>query len=145
MQRIVYAIFLFLAVYNAGNMLTLQIQHYGIYRYIGKDSFKKYMKANNISAVIPSIIPAMILLMINVVLLFYRPLFMSFMMSVICLCLNVVALISTFKWQRKLQGDMVIAGYDENKIRLLCSTNWIRTVVFMLQAVIAVTIIINTV
>ena len=40
---------------------------------------------------------------------------------------------------------MAITGYDESKINLLISTNWIRTIAFLIQAIIAVSIIINAV
>jgi hypothetical protein len=137
---ITFGIFLFLAVFNAGNMTTLQIQHYGIYPFVGRETFKDYMQANNKSARIPSILPAMLLLLVNIVLLFARPKFVSEREVILFLTLNVTALISTFTWQRKLQGQMAITGYDEGKIVLLLSTNWIRTIVFLLQAIIAVSI-----
>ena len=143
MQLTLYGIYLFLAVFNAGNMTTLQIQHYGIYRFVGKENFKNYMQANNKSAVVPSILPAMILLIINIVLLFTRPVFMSATITILSLALNVIALVSTFVWQRKLQGVMAISGYDESKINLLISTNRIRTIAFLAQAIIAVSITIN--
>ena len=137
-ELILFGIFLFLAVFNAGNMTTLQIQHYGIYPLIGKETFKEYMQSNNKSALIPSILPAMLLLVVNIVLLFIRPQFISKIEVLLFLVLNIVALISTFTWQRKLQGQMAITGYDETKINQLISTNWIRTIVFLLQAIIAV-------
>ena len=58
MQLTFYGIYLFLAVFIAGNMTTLQIQHYGIYKLVGKENFKNYMQANNKSALVPSILPA---------------------------------------------------------------------------------------
>jgi hypothetical protein len=145
MQLVLYGIYLFLAVFNAGNMITLQIQHYGIYKFVGKENFKNYMQANNKSAVVPSILPAMLLLIVNIVLLFTRPVFMSKAVTFLCLSLNIIALVSTFVWQRKLQGEMAVTGYDESKIHLLISTNQIRTIAFLIQAIIAVSIIINAV
>jgi hypothetical protein len=142
---ILYGIYLFLAVFNAGNMTTLQIQHYAIYPFVGKENFKIYMQANNKSAVIPSILPAMLLLIVNLILLFTRPAFMPLNLAIFSEALNVIALISTFAWQRKLQGEMAIDGYDESKIKLLVSTNRIRTVAYILQAILAVSIIINSV
>lgn len=140
MELILFGIYLFLALFNAGNMTTLQIQHYGIYSFVGRDNFKDYMNANNKSATLPSILPAMLLLFVNVVLLFIRPIFMSETEVILSLSLNVVALVSTLKWQRKIQGEMAITGYDENKINLLLSTNWIRVIAFLTQAVLAVSI-----
>jgi hypothetical protein len=140
MDLILFGIYLFLALFNAGNMTTLQIQHYGIYSFVGKDNFKDYMNANNNSAVLPSILPAMLLLFVNIILLFIRPVFMSETEVILSLSLNIIALISTMKWQRKIQGEMAITGYDENKINLLLSTNWIRVIAFLTQAILAVSI-----
>ena len=139
-QLFLFGLFLFLAVFNAGNMTTLQIQHYGIYPFIGKEGFKEYMQANNKSARIPSVLPAILLLLVNILLLFTRPQFISETEVILFLTLNIAALISTFTWQRKIQGQMAVTGYDENKINLLLLTNWIRTIVFLLQAIIAVVI-----
>jgi hypothetical protein len=140
MSFFVYGIFLFLSVFAAGNMLTLQIQHYGIYPFVGKENFRNYIQANNNAAKGPSIIPAMLLLLMNLVLIFVRPDFIPLITVIIFLVLNLIALVSTFKFQRKLQGEMAESGYDEEKIRMLVTTNWIRTVVFMIQAVLAVVI-----
>src|SRR6185436_9841715 len=104
MELIIYGAYLFLAVFNAGNMTTLQIQHYGIYPFVGKENFRNYMRANNKAAAVPSILPALLLLVINLILLFYRPVFLSTTATLFSLSFNAIALVSTFVWQRKLQG-----------------------------------------
>jgi hypothetical protein len=140
MDLILFGIYLFFALFNAGNMTTLQIQHYGIYSFVGKDNFKDYMNANNKSATLPSILPAMLLLFVNFVLLFIRPIFMSETEVILSLSLNIIAFVSTVIWQRKIQGEMAITGYDENKINLLLSTNRIRVIAFLTQSILAVSI-----
>ena len=140
MDLILFGIYLFFALFNAGNMTTLQIQHYGIYSFVGKDNFKDYMNANNKSATLPSILPAMLLLFVNFVLLFIRPIFMSETEVILSFSLNIIAFVSTVIWQRKIQGEMAITGYDENKINLLLSTNWIRVIAFLTQSILAVSI-----
>ena len=145
MGLIVYGIFLFLAVFAAGNMVTLQIQHYGIYPFVGKENFRNYMQANNDAAKFPSIIPVMLLLLMNIFLIFIKPDFLPLFTVMFFLLLNIIALISTFKWQRKLQGEMAITGYDAEKIARLISTNWIRTIVFLLQAFMVVVITIRAI
>lgn len=145
MLIILYGVYLFLAVYNAGNMLTLQIQHYGIYSSVGEENFKNYMRANNKSALVPSIVPAMLLMLVNIILIFSRPAFLPKSIAILTFVLNVIAFISTITWQRKLQGDMAETGYDEIKILLLISTNWIRTLAFLIQSFIAVAIIMQAV
>src|SRR6185436_6970969 len=116
MELIIYGAYLFLAVFNAGNMTTLQIQHYAIYPFVGKENFRNYMLANNQAARVPSILPALLLLVINVILLFYRPGFLSTTAALLSFAFNAIALVSTFVWQRRLQGQMAVEGYDENKI-----------------------------
>jgi hypothetical protein len=140
MELILYGAFLFLAVFNAGNMTTLQIQHYGIYPFVGRANFKEFMHANNKSALVPSILPALLLLIVNIFLFFTRPAFISETEVVLFFSLNIVALVSTITWQRRLQGQMAITGYDEGKISLLLFTNWIRTMVFLFQAIAVVSI-----
>jgi hypothetical protein len=140
MDLILFGTYLFLALFSAGNMTTLQIQHYGIYSFVGKDNFKDYMHANNKSATLPSILPALLLLIVNFVLIFVRPIFVSEIEVILSLSLNIIAFVSTFIWQRKIQGEMAITGYDENKINLLLSTNWIRVTAFLIQAILAVSI-----
>jgi hypothetical protein len=142
---ILYGIYLFLAVYNAGNMMTLQIQHFGIYPNVGKENFKAYMQANNKSALIPSILPAILLILVNIILVFIRPDFMPKSIALLSLALNTIAMLSTATWQRKLHEDLALEGYDEIKILLLISTNWIRTLAFFIQAIMAVAIIMNAV
>ncbi len=70
MVLIIYGVYTFLAAYNAGNMLTLQIQYYGIYHFVGRDNFKTYMSANNKTALIPSVFPGLLMLILSIVLLF---------------------------------------------------------------------------
>jgi hypothetical protein len=130
--------FVFLAIYNAGCMTTLQLQHYAIYPSVGRESFADYVRANNAAAAIPTIIPAMLLLVASIVLMFYHPPFVRPAVAAAMLILNVIALVSTFTWQRPLQAEMAAGGYDEAKVRRLIATNWIRTVAHLSIAVISV-------
>ncbi|MEO6940920.1 MAG: hypothetical protein ABI444_12410 [Candidatus Kapaibacterium sp.] len=142
---ILYTVFLFLAIFVAGGMVTLQLQHYNLYYLVGRDNFKAYIAGNNKSAAIPSIIPAMLLLIVSIVLVFERPTFMPMIWAMFALALNLVALASSFIWQRKLQDEMTRVGYNEDKALLLLRTNWIRTVAFLLQAAMAAGIVMGAV
>ena len=126
-------------------MISLQMQHYGIYYYVGKDNFKEYIKANNKSAKLPAVLPGISLMIVSIVLLFVRPDFMALTEATVILLLNLLSLFSTFKWQRKLQSEMAETGYDKNKINLLVSTNWIRVFAFLIQGILAVVIIMSAV
>jgi hypothetical protein len=138
-----FIVFLFLAIYNAGCMTALQLQHYGIYPAVGREGFAEYMKANNRAALVPTIVPAILLLLASVGLVFFRPPFVGNLEGGAAFLLNFFAFMSTILWQRRLQGEMAVTGYDEGKVRLLIRTNWIRTVCYWLQAVLAISILLH--
>ena len=140
-----YVVFLFLAIYNAGCMTTLQLQHYGIYPSVGKENFAVYMRANNRAAAVPTILPALSLLIVSALLLIYRPAFIRHYEAAVALGLNLIALGSTMVWQRRIQGELAISGYDEAKIHTLITTNWIRTAAHLLLAVLATVILVRLV
>jgi hypothetical protein len=87
----------------------------------------------------------MLLLIVSIVLVFERPTFMPMIWAMFALALNLVALASSFIWQRKLQDEMTRVGYNEDKALLLLRTNWIRTVAFLLQAAMAAGIVMGAV
>jgi hypothetical protein len=136
-----FVLFLFLAIYNAGCMTTLQLQHYGIYPSVGKENFAAYMRANNRAAALPTILPAVSLLIVSLALLPYRPGFIRSYEAGIGLGLNLVALGSTLIWQRRIQGEMAASGYDDMKVQTLITTNWIRTAAHLLLALLAIMIL----
>jgi hypothetical protein len=138
-----FIVFLFLAIYNAGCMTTLQLQHYGIYPAVGREGFAEYMKANNRAALVPTIVPAILLLLTSVWLAMLRPSFITPFEGYSAFWLNFFAFMSTILWQRRLQGEMAVSGYDEAKVRLLIRTNWIRVICYWLQAALAISIVIR--
>jgi hypothetical protein len=138
-----FVAFLLLAIYNAGCMTTLQLQHYGIYPAVGPEHFAGYVRANNRAATWPTIVPAMLLLLSSLVLVIERPGFVRPSEAAAGLGLNLVALLSTFAWQRPLHSRLAETGYDEATVRRLIATNWIRTIDHWLIAALAVTLLLR--
>ena len=136
-----FVVFLILAIYNAGCMTALQLQHYGIYPAVGKDGFAEYMRANNRAAVLPTILPGILLQLTSIALVIFRPWFVGRDEAWFALVLNLVTVFSTIRWQRRLQGQMAATGYDETKVHLLIRTNWIRTISYLMLAVLCVAIL----
>ena len=58
MEIIIYAIYTFLSAYTAGNMLTLQLQHYNLYPLVGKENFKEYIGPTTVQPSSPPYCPA---------------------------------------------------------------------------------------
>jgi hypothetical protein len=139
----VFVAFLLLAIYNMGCMTTLQLQHYGIYPAVGQEHFAAYVRANNRAATWPTIVPALLLLLSSVVLVVQRPGFVWPSEAIAGLGLNLVALLSTFVWQRPLHSRLAESGYDDAAVRRLIATNWIRTIGHWLIALLATTILLR--
>jgi hypothetical protein len=140
---ILFVVFLFLAIYNAGCMMALQLQHYGIYPAVGREGFAEYMRANNRAAALPTILPGMLLLILSIALVIFRPSFVRPYEAWAALAFNLITLFSTFRWQRPLQGEMATAGYDDAKVRLLIRTNWIRTISYLLLVLLCASILLR--
>jgi hypothetical protein len=138
-----FVVFLLLALYNAGCMTTLQLQHYAIYPAVGPEHFAAYVRANNRAATVPTIVPAMLLLLSSLMLVVLRPSFIRPSEAAAGLGLNLVALLSTFVWQRPLHSRLAESGYDEASVRRLITTNWIRTVDHWLIALLATAILVR--
>jgi hypothetical protein len=101
------------------------------------------MRANNRAAAVPTIVPAILLLLTSVALVFFRPAFVTTLEGVAAFWLNFFAFMSTALWQRRLQGDMALTGYNEEKIGLLIRTNWIRTISYWLLSALAISILVR--
>jgi hypothetical protein len=138
-----FLVFLFLSIYNAGCMTALQLQHYGIYPAVGREGFAEYMRANNRAAALPTILPAIILLLASVGLAMFRPAFVTLFEANAAFYLNFIIFMSTALWQRRLHGEMAMTGYSEAKVRLLIRTNWIRTICYWLLAALAISILVR--
>jgi hypothetical protein len=140
---LLFGTFVLLAAFNAGTMTTLQLQHYSLYPQVGRDAFVGYIRANNKAAFVPAILPAMLLLATSIGLMIRRPSFMTSGAAVLVLGLNVAQLVSSIGWQRRLQAEMAETGFDAGKTQLLVATNWVRTTAFLIQAALAVQILLS--
>jgi len=134
---IIFLTYTFLAVFSAGAMLTLQVQHFALYPLVGREGFARYIQANNRAAVFPAILAAVLVFLLSVILLFDRPGFVPAWAALVGVACNAVNIVSTMIWQGRLHGTLAATGYDEQGVRLLIRTNWIRTAALLAQAVIA--------
>ena len=85
----------------------------------------------------------MLLLLLSIALVIFRPSFVRPYEASAALALNLITLFSTFRWQRRLQAEMATTGYDETKVPLLIRTNWIRTISYLLLAFLCLSILLR--
>lgn len=135
------AVFIGLCLYNMGNMMALQMQHFSLYPLIEPANFLKYIQGNNKAAVLPAIVPAMICLLLSAYLVFAKNDVIPNWFFITGLITNIIVLVSTIVWQGKLQGQMAVTGFDIQKINVLIVTNWIRTMAYALQGILSIIII----
>ena len=128
-----FAGYLFLSIYCAGSMTVLQLQHFALYPKVGQDAFRAYINANNKAAVVPAILPAILLLVINVILLISRPDYLRLPFLITTLAMNLVNILSTAIWQGRIHSQLASVGYDAILVDKLVKTNWIRTFALLIQ------------
>jgi hypothetical protein len=80
-------------------------------------------------------------LMTTIILLFDRPGYMSFSFAIGSLSLNAINVISTAVWQGRIHGQLERVGFDERLLNQLIGTNWIRTATLIIQALVALYIV----
>jgi len=136
-DHVLLLMYVFMAPYAAGMMTTLQLQHFALYPRVGKEAFRDYITANNKAAIVPSNLPALLLLLVTAVLVFIPQHVISRPLVIGSLLCNLINLASTGVWQAKLHGQLARTGYREDLVRKLVATNWIRTSVLLVQAAFA--------
>ena len=100
----------------------------------GRESFAAYIARNNRAAVFPAILAALALTVLSIVLLFHRPPFFSLTEAATCVALNLTNLIATIVWQGRMHQTLARIGYDEDLVKRLIQTNWVRTFALLLQS-----------
>ena len=131
---IVFWAYAYLSIFSAGIILVLQIQHFALYPLVGKDGFAAYIAANNRAAVFPAILSGLALLVLSVVLLFQRPVFLPLAIPATGLVLNVVNVLSTILWQGRIHGKLARTGYNDDLVKRLVRTIWVRTAALLFQS-----------
>lgn len=134
-NTLVLILFIGLSLYNMGNMMSLQFQHFSLYPLLASSNFAKYISGNNKAAVLPAIIPGLISLLVSAVLLFIKPETAPSWFVYFNFALNIIVLASTIIWQGRIQGGFAQTGFDAAKIQKLMITNWIRTIAYSVQGI----------
>jgi hypothetical protein len=128
-------LFIGFSLYNMGNMMSLQMQHYSLYPLINPANFLNYIKGNNKAALFPAILPGLTNIVLSIILVIKKPETVSSMFVYIGLTMNLIAIASTVIWQARIQGQMAHTGFDATKIQTLISTNWIRTIAYSINGI----------
>ncbi len=137
-HSLILVLFIGLSLYNMGNMMSLQLQHYSLYPLIDPANFLNYIRGNNKAAILPAIIPGLTNMVLGILLVLKKPETVSLSFAYLGLAMNLIALTSTFIWQARIQGQMAHTGFDASKIQMLITTNWIRTIAYSVNGIMSI-------
>lgn len=118
---------LFFTLYNVGVIWVLQLNHYPLYKKVGRSEFKDYLTAHNQRITLPIVLPGIAAFIGSLLFLWQRPLEIPTWSVVLLVALNAAILISTIFIQGPAHNALARDGYSENLVRKIILTNWLRT------------------
>lgn len=134
MEKILLIVQIASTIMLTGVIWVVQLVQYPFFRYVEKAAFAKYHAAYTFW-ITPIVAPLMIAELLSAALiLLYTPAYLNYKLLVGGLLLCFAAWLSTFFLQVPLH-DRLSAGFSAETHALLVKTNWIRTAVWSLRAV----------
>lgn len=130
----------FASVFMAGLIWTIQIVHYPLFARVGPADFIAYERAH-IARITPVVGPAMFTELLTAIALLAQPAAaLPRWMAITGMLMLVVIWLSTALVQGPLHTRLA-RGYDARLIRLLVTTNWLRTILWTARSVLALLMI----
>lgn len=130
----------FASVFMAGLIWTIQIVHYPLFARVGPAEFIAYERAH-IARITPVVGPAMFTELAAAVLILLQPAAaLPRWMTITGVAMLALIWLSTALVQGPLHTRLT-CGYDARLIRLLVTTNWLRTILWTLRGVLALLMI----
>ena len=139
----IFLAYVCLSLYDLGMTWVLQLMHYPLYHNVGAAEFSDYIRTNNQRAVVPAILPAIATLGMSLLMLWQRPPAVTTTTAWFAVILNLVVMLSTAIWQGRLHALPAASGKSTVTIDLLLRTNWIRTLAFSVQGLLAIRLLVS--
>jgi len=130
-----FIICLALAWYNTSTTWLAQLVTYPLFEKVGADRFPKYHQSYNARIKVPVITPAISLMVLSPLIVWFRAEFVPVWVAWAGLSLECGNAISTATLQIPSHNQLSRAGFDVRVHHRLVATNWIRTVGFTAHAV----------
>ena len=111
----------------------VQLAYYPLLKFVGRKEFARY-ETEYVKRIMPFAILMLLLeLITGILLLWIRPVNVSFMQALVGLIFLAIIWTSTFYIQLPLHKKLK-RGFNKNTHNLLLKTNWIRTIAWTLRA-----------
>ncbi len=118
-----------------GLIWLIQIVHYPLFAFVGKDAFVSYA-SQHVRSITLIVAPIMLIeLVTSIALLLVRPHAVQMWIAVLGMFLVVAAWFST--WQLQIPAhEKLAAGFDSATCARLVGTNWIRTIAWTFHGIV---------
>ena len=117
-----------------GVIWFVQIVHYPLFRFVGRDSFEQFSITHSGYASYVVTVPMLVELVSSVILLKWYPENLSYNFFIFGFILVLLIWMSTFLMQVPAHRSLS-NGYDYKSINHLVKSNWIRTILWSIRSV----------
>ena len=130
----VFFVTLAFTLYMTGMIWSMQVFEYPLFALVGRNEFLSYHAAHNRSLPFFVILPSVLALGSAIVLFWIRPAGIPLWSVVVVVALDLAVIVSTVAWQAPLHGRLDREGFSAEIIGTLVRSNWIRTVLWTINA-----------
>lgn len=132
---IAFIITLALTLYMSGMIWSMQILEYPLFALVGQQEFPAYHRRHNRGLPFLVILPSLGAFISAVVLIFTRPAHHPLWASIVITVLDALIIIATVAREAPLHAQLDREGYSPVLIRQLVLGNWIRTLLWTINAI----------
>ena len=133
---IAFLLTLALTLYMTGMIWSMQILEYPLFALVGPQEFPAYHQRHNRGLPILVILPSIGASVSAVVLIFTRPARLPLWSCIVIAVLDLLIIVATVAREAPLHAQLDREGYSPTIIRQLVQSNWIRTLLWTVNAII---------
>ena len=133
---IAFIITLALTLYMSGMIWSMQILEYPLFALVGQQEFPAYHRRHKRGLPFLVILPSVGAFLSAVALIFTRPARLPLWVSIVIAVLEVFIIVATVAREAPLHAQLDRDGYSPTLIRQLVQGNWIRTLLWTINAII---------
>jgi hypothetical protein len=132
---VAFVITLGLTLYMTGMIWSMQVLEYPLFALVGPKEFPAYHRRHNRGLPVFVILPSLAAFVSAVVLIFIRPARLPLWSSIVVAAIDLVVVVVTVARGAPLHSKLDREGYSETVIRQLVQGNWIRTILWTVNAI----------
>jgi hypothetical protein len=128
-------------LYMTGMIWSMQILEYPLFALVGPKEFPAYHRRHNRGLPFLVIVPSLVAFVSAVVLIFTRPTRLPLWTSVVIAVLDLIIIVATVAREAPLHAQLDREGSSPTLIRQLVLGNWIRTLLWTINALLLLALV----